>query len=98
MLAIATIVADIRKAPFSLNYWSALYPTGVYALHAGQLAMDFDSPAFRTVNTIFVVLLLLGWLYCVIRTIPGIVSGQLFLEEAEPVDSLEQNLSSDHEA
>lgn len=56
LLSFLVVVEDIRHAPFTLNYWSALYPFGVYALAFGQLAMDFDSPTFRTLNTIFTVL------------------------------------------
>lgn len=63
--------------------WSALYPWGVYALALGQLAIDFDSPAFRVLNTIVTCLLLLFWLFCVTMTVPRLVSGQFFLEDAE---------------
>ena len=52
LLSCLVVAEDIREAPFSLNYWSALYPFGVYALAFGQLAIDFDSPTFRTLNTI----------------------------------------------
>ena len=53
LLSCLVVAEDIHKAPFTLNYWSALYPIGVYALINNQLAKDFDSPAFRTLDTIF---------------------------------------------
>lgn len=52
LLSIFVVAHDIHKAPFTLNYWSALYPLGVFALTFGQLASDFNSPTFRTCNTI----------------------------------------------
>lgn len=52
LLSIFIAAIDARKAPFTMNYWSATYPWGVYATAFGQLGMDFDSPTFRTLNTI----------------------------------------------
>jgi len=83
LLSIFTVSIDARKAPFTLNYWSAMYPWGVYAAAFGQLAMDFDSPAFRVLNTIMSCSLTILWLYSMARTVPMMVTGEVFLADAE---------------
>ncbi|CAD6578846.1 MAG: hypothetical protein CYPHOPRED_000683 [Cyphobasidiales sp. Tagirdzhanova-0007] len=94
LLSCLVVAEDIREAPFSLNYWSALYPFGVYALAFGQLAIDFDSPTFRTLNTIMTCSLLLIWLFCLAMTVPRAVLGEIFLKDAEKKDSTERRTAS----
>ena len=62
--------------------WSAAYPLGVYGIACTQLAIDFDSPAFRVIASIVLVVALLYWLYLIAFTIPMVLSGELFLAEA----------------
>ena len=62
--------------------WSAAYPFGAYGLTCSQLAIDLDSSTFRVITAIILVVLVSYWLYLVVFTLPLIVSGKLFLEEA----------------
>lgn len=62
--------------------WSSAYPLGAYGLAATQFATDFDSPAFKVVSTIVLIVLVIWWLYLIVCTIPMIISGELLLAEA----------------
>lgn len=68
--------------------WSAAYPVGAYGVACSQLAIDFDSPTFRVLTAIILVVLVLYWFYLIGNTLPMVLSGELFLAEA--LDSHEE--------
>ncbi len=82
LLAIVALIRDLPRTTFSLNMWSAAYPIGAYGFACSQLATDFDSPTFRVVTAIILVVLVLYWLYLFISTLPMLLSGELFLSGA----------------
>lgn len=88
LLCLFAFVRDLPKTNFNLNMWSAGYPLGAYGVTCSQLAIDFDSPTFRVVTSIILVVLVLYWLYLVVYTLPLVLCGELFLAEA--VDSHEE--------
>ena len=63
--------------------WSAAYPLGVYGVACTQLAIDLDSPTFRVIASIVLVVSVLYWFYLVAFTLPLVISGELFLAEAK---------------
>ncbi len=88
LLCLFAFVRDLPKTNFNLNMWSAGYPLGAYGVTCSQLAIDFDSPTFRVVASIILVVSVLYWLYLVVYTLPLVLCGELFLAEA--VDSHEE--------
>jgi len=94
LLGMVIAIRDAPKAPFTVNFWSAIYPWAIFSLALSQLAQDFDSPAFRTLCTIFTCLVLVTWLYCMAQTIPRIINGELLIaceeESREELDKWEE--------
>jgi hypothetical protein len=62
--------------------WSGAFPLGAYGLCANQIAISLDSPAFRVVSTIVLVVLVIYWLVSMAFTIALVWSGELFLSDA----------------
>jgi tellurite resistance protein TehA-like permease len=81
-LATLALIRDLPKTHFNINHWSSAYPIGVYGLASSQLAIDLDSPTFRVVTAIVLVILVINWLYLMGRTLPMVLSGEWFLKEA----------------
>jgi len=71
-----------------MNMWSGAYPLGVYGIACSQLSVDFNSPTFRVLTSIILVVQLLYWFYLVVFTLPMVFSGELLL--GEPVERLEK--------
>ena len=75
-------LADLRKARYNLNMWSGAFPIGAYGLCANQIAISLNSPAFRVVSSLMLVILVVYWLASLALTIPLVLSGELFLADA----------------
>jgi hypothetical protein len=54
----------------------------MYGVVASQLAIDLDSPAFRVISSIVLVVVVINWLYLVYNTLVRIWTGEWFLKEA----------------
>lgn len=63
--------------------WSGAYPIGVFGIACNQIATDLDSPAFKGIASAILIIAVIHWIWLVIYTLPMIVSGELFLGEAE---------------
>jgi len=61
--------------------WSGAYPIGIYGVAATQLAISLDSPVFRVVSTVVLIVLVIYWLYLVLWSLPMVISGEFFLSE-----------------
>ena len=72
-------MADLRKTRYNLNMWSGAFPLGAYGLCANQIAVSLNSPAFRVVSTVVLVVLAIYWLVSMAFTIPLVCSGEIFL-------------------
>lgn len=90
ILALIAFVRDFRKTEFNMNMWSSIYPWGTYALVLSQLASDFNSPAFRVICSIFVIIAVLYWMWLIVKTIPNIISGEALKAEMKKRDEEKQ--------
>jgi hypothetical protein len=70
--------------------WSAAYPVAMFGVACTQIAKDLDSPAFEGIASAILVIAVIHWLWLVIYTVPMIISGELFLSEAEHLKKQEQ--------
>ena len=81
IISVVAFVRDIPKTRFNINMWSGAYPIGIYGVAATQLAISLDSPVFRVVSTIILIVMVIYWLYLVIYSLPMVLSGEMFLGE-----------------
>ncbi|KAJ9107341.1 hypothetical protein QFC21_000791 [Naganishia friedmannii] len=82
-VALIAYARDSRYAHFNLTMWSGAYPIGIFGIACNQIGVDLDSPAFKGIASAILIIAVIHWIWLVIYTIPMIVSGELFLAEAE---------------
>jgi tellurite resistance protein TehA-like permease len=90
VLALIAYVRDGRRTYFNLTMWSAAYPVAMFGVACTQIAKDLDSPAFEGIASAILIIAVIHWLWLVIYTVPMIISGELFLSEAEHLKKQEQ--------
>ena len=83
VLALIAYVRDGRRTNFNLTMWSAAYPIAVFGIACTEIAKDLDSPAFEGIASALLIIAVVHWIWLVIYTIPMVLSGELFLSEAD---------------
>lgn len=83
VLALIAYVRDGRRTYFNLTMWSAAYPIAVFGVACTEIAKDLDSPAFEGIASALLIIAVIHWIWLMIYTIPMVISGELFLSEAD---------------
>jgi C4-dicarboxylate transporter/malic acid transport protein len=79
-LAAAITVRTVRAGlPFSLTWWSFIFPVGTVVTGTSGLALHTGADLFRYAAVAFYVCLVLAWAVVAARTVRGSVRGSLFL-------------------
>lgn len=95
VLALIAYVRDGRRTYFNLTMWSAAYPIAIFGVACTQIAKDLDSPAFDGIASAILIIAVIHWIWLVIYTVPMVISGELFLSEAEHLRKQEQEAMED---
>ena len=79
-IAGAITVRTIREhLPFSLTWWSFIFPVGTCVLGSSELALHTGSNLFHGAAVVFYVGLVAAWITVALRTARGSLRGTLFL-------------------
>jgi C4-dicarboxylate transporter/malic acid transport protein len=74
-----TVRAARSGLPFTLTWWSFIFPVGTVVTGTSGLALASGSDLFRAAAVLFFAGLLAAWLIVAVRTAAGIWSGRLLL-------------------
>lgn len=69
----------VSKLNFNLGWWGFIFPVGTFCLATNQLALEFDSEAFRVLGALFTMAEILLWLTIAATTTYRAVQGQIFV-------------------
>jgi C4-dicarboxylate transporter/malic acid transport protein len=84
-IAVAITVRTAREhLPFSLTWWSFVFPIGTMVLGTSELALHTGSDLFRTAAVLFYLCLVAAWITVALRTARGSLRGTLFLAPGQP--------------
>lgn len=79
-IAGAITVRTIREhLPFSLTWWSFVFPVGTVVLGSSELALHTGSNLFHGAAVVFYIGLVAAWITVALRTARGSLRGTLFL-------------------
>ncbi|HEY0473756.1 MAG TPA: TDT family transporter [Kribbella sp.] len=84
-IAVAITVRTARDhLPFSLTWWSFVFPIGTMVLGTSGLALHTGSDLFRVAAVLFYIGLVAAWITVAVRTARGSLRGALFLAPGQP--------------
>jgi C4-dicarboxylate transporter/malic acid transport protein len=84
-IAIAVTVRTAReRLPFSLTWWSFVFPIGTMVEGTSGLALHTGSDLFRVAAVVFYACLVAAWITVATRTARGSLRGTLFLAPGAP--------------
>jgi tellurite resistance protein TehA-like permease len=77
LAGVLTVRAARNALPFTLTWWSFIFPVGTVVTGTSGLALAPGSDMFRAAAVLFFAGLVLAWLAVAVRTVGGTWSGRL---------------------
>ncbi|MFE0747686.1 TDT family transporter [Gordonia sp. NPDC058843] len=71
--------------PFAMTWWSFTFPLGTYVTGSSALALTVGGTVFEVVAVAGFTVLVVAWSVVAVRTVRGVVSGELLLAPGAPV-------------
>ncbi|KAG9675862.1 sulfite efflux pump SSU1, partial [Aureobasidium melanogenum] len=76
--AVGSVLRLKFRFPFNIGWWAFLYPVGGVASATITLSAELDSAFFGVVAEVLTAVIVLVWIICIVRTIRGAFTGELF--------------------
>lgn len=71
--------------PFAMTWWSFTFPLGTYVTGSSALALTFGGAIFQVTAVAGFAVLVLAWGVVAVRTVRGVVTGELLRVPLLPV-------------